>query len=46
MVNEGAKRQNANTAKRKGTSALRINLNVGGVGGGTGGGTSGLSIPR
>ena len=46
VVNEGAKRQNANSAKRKGTSALRINLNVGGVGGGTGGGTSGLPIPR
>lgn len=46
VINEGAKRQNANEAKRKGTAALRINLNMGGVGGGAGGGTSGLSIPR
>ncbi|WP_302262029.1 MULTISPECIES: hypothetical protein [Desulfovibrio] len=45
IINEGAKRQNANEAKRKGTAALRINLNMGGVGG-AGGGTSGLSIPR
>lgn len=45
IINEGAKRQNANEAKRKGTAALRINLNMGGVGC-AGGGTSGLSIPR
>lgn len=45
-INEGAKRKNANNSKRKGTSALRIDLSIGGGDMGGGGGTSGLSIPR
>lgn len=51
IVNEGDKRRGQAAAQRKGTSSLRINLNMGGLGGtpgggGNGGGTSGLSIPR
>lgn len=51
VVNEGDKRRGQAAAQRKGTSSLRINLNMGGLGGtsdggGGGGGTSGLAIPR
>ena len=50
IVNEGTKRQNQASAQRRGTSALRINLNLGGGLGGasaaTGGGGNGVSIPR
>lgn len=49
VVNEGAKRKTSAEANRKGTSALRINLNLGGLNttpdkrpGGAG---SGLAIP-
>lgn len=45
-INEGSKRKNQADSQRKGTSALRINLNLGGGNMGGGGGTSGLSIPR
>lgn len=41
-MNEGNKRKTDN--QRKGTSALRINLSLGGTN--AGGGGSGLSIPR
>lgn len=44
VTNEGSKRTQQVTSNRKGTSALRINLNMGGVQ--TGGGTGGLSIPQ
>ena len=43
-MNEGEKRKNQTDSQRKGTSALRINLNIGGTGGN--GGTNGLSIPQ
>ena len=53
IVNEGTKRQNQASAQRRGTSALRINLNLGGGLGGaggasaaSGGGGNGVSIPR
>ena len=49
VVNEGSKRQDAADAQRKGTSALRINLNLGGGMGGSASGngrSGGLSIPR
>lgn len=45
VTNEGTKRSNSGETKRKGTSALKINLNLGG-GMSTAGGTSGLSIPQ
>lgn len=45
-VNEGSKRKNQAIGKRKGTSALRINLHLGGVNTGGDGGASGLAIPR
>lgn len=44
VVNEGKKRSQSAEANRKGTSALRINLNLGG--GEMGGGTNGLVIPN
>lgn len=46
VVNEGAKRQNQAQAQRKGTSALRIGLTLGGGMGGANGGGQGVSIPR
>ncbi|WP_291448856.1 hypothetical protein [Desulfovibrio sp.] len=46
VTNEGAKRSKSGETKRKGTSALRINLNLGGGNMGAAGGTSGLSIPQ
>ena len=46
VINEGNKRKNQADSKRKGTSALRIDLNLGGGNMGGAGGTSGLSIPR
>lgn len=45
VTNEGSKRSQNVGANRKGTSALRINLNLGGMGQ-QAGGTSGLSIPQ
>lgn len=49
VVNEGAKRKTTADANRKGTSALRINLNLGGLDTASparaGGAGSGLSIP-
>lgn len=51
VVNEGDKRRGQAATQRKGTSSLRINLNLGGLGGTSGsgdggGGTSALAIPR
>lgn len=46
VINEGAKRNKSGEAQRKGTSALKINLNLGGGNMGAAGGTSGLSIPQ
>ena len=46
VVDEGAKRKTENRAKRKGTSALRIDLSIGGGDMGGSGGSSGLSIPK
>lgn len=43
---EGAMRHKERDAKRKGTSGLRIDLNVNGSGTATPGASSGLSIPR
>lgn len=43
VIDETSKRKQSQS-QRRGTSALRINLNIGG--GNMGGGTSGLSIPR
>lgn len=47
-VNKDSQMKQATNTKRKGTSALRIQLNVGGMGGsparGKGGGGNGLSI--
>lgn len=45
VTNEGSKREQQVASNRKGTSALRINLNLGGMGQ-QAGGTSGLSIPQ
>lgn len=45
VTNEGSKRSNTMDANRKGTAALRINLNMGGMDAQPGG-TSGLSIPQ
>ena len=44
VINEADKGKNSLASNRKGTAALRINLNLGGGDAG-GGGTSGLSIP-
>lgn len=46
VVDEGAKRKNENKARRKGTSALRIDLSIGGGNMGGKGGASGLAIPK
>lgn len=46
VTNEGAKRNKRGEAQRRGTSALKINLNIGGGNMGAAGGTSGLSIPQ
>lgn len=46
VTNEGSKRSKTGAAQRKGTSALKINLNLGGGNMGAAGGTSGLSIPQ
>ena len=46
IFDKGNKRTNQADSKRKGTSALRIDLNLGGGNMGGAGGTSGLSIPR
>ncbi|MDM8214771.1 hypothetical protein QUW15_01120 [Desulfovibrio piger] len=49
-MSETARNQESNSGRRRGASALRIDLNVGGVGGagsyGNGGGGNGLSLPR
>jgi hypothetical protein len=44
-VSETARNQESVKAKRRGASALRIDLNVGGAGGMGGAGGSGLAIP-
>lgn len=46
VVNEGQKRKTANESRRRGTSALRIGLTLGGGDMGGGNGSSGVSIPR
>lgn len=46
VTNEGSKRSKTGETQRKGTSALKINLNLGGGNMGAAGGTSGLSIPQ
>ena len=46
MVNEGKKRKNAADSQRRGTSALRIGLTLGGGDMGGNNGSGGVSIPR
>jgi hypothetical protein len=46
LVEDGASRARDKEAKRRGTSALKIDLNVNPAGTATPGGGGGLSIPR
>lgn len=45
VINENDKEGKLAEAKKKGASGLKINLNLGGVGGTGGGGTNALAIP-